>query len=241
MVPVGVIGQAIGAAALPVLANLWASGRVQELDDVLGRTLRVALGLGVLCGAALFVLADPIVEVFYHHGRFDAEASRNVAHLLTVMTLATPAWVAQQVAVRAFYAREDTWRPMILGSVVALAVLPLYLVLREDRGVEGLAAAGVIAMTGNAVATLVWARLRHGAPRFRPLVDALARSVLVALPAAFAATVVQSGAEVRLAAAVDFALGGVVFVAVAGLGVFWVGDPALREVIRSAVDRLRRR
>jgi putative peptidoglycan lipid II flippase len=241
MVPVGVIGQAIGAAALPVLANLWSSGRERELDDVLGRALRVALGLGVPCGAALFVLSGPAVAVLYVHGRFDSEASSNVAHLLAVMALGTPAWVTQQVASRAFYAREDTWRPMILGSVVALAVIPLYLVLRAERGIEGLAAAGVIAMSLNAVATLVWARLRHGAPAFKPLLVSLARSLLIAAFAGLAASMsLQSGAG-RVGAAVDLMLAGAAFVVVFGLGVLWLGDPALRELARSPINRLRGR
>ncbi len=216
MVPVGVIGQAIGAAALPVLSNLWSSGRTAELDDVLGRSLRVALGLGTMAAAAMFVLSGPIVDFFFRQGRFDAEAARNVSHLLAVMSIATPAWIVQQVASRAFYAREDTWRPMILGTVVALAVIPVYLILRESRGVEGLAAAGVIAMAVNAGATVVWARMLHGTPPLLPLLGAGLRSVAIAGAAALAASQVQTGGAGRLAAGLDLVLGGGVFAAVGG-------------------------
>lgn len=241
MVPVGVIGQAIGAAALPVLANLFSSGRREELDEVLERSLRVALGLGVFAAAALFALADPIVDFFFRQGRFGDVAARQVADLLTIMSLATPAWVVQQVASRSFYAREDTWRPMILGTVVALGVIPLYLLLRESRGVEGLAAAGVIAMSVNALATLVWARVRHGSPGFGPLLDGLWRSAVVALPAAFVAMSVQLGGAGRSGAAVDLVVGGVAFGVLAALGIWFVGDPALRNVVGSVWGRLRRR
>ena len=239
MLPVGVIGQAIGAAALPVLANLWSSGRRDQLGEVVERTLRVSLSLGVLAAAGMFVLASPIVEFFFRQGRFDAEAARNVSQLLAVMSLATPAWVVQQVASRAFYAREDTWRPMILGTVVALAVIPLYLALRESRGVEGLAAAGVVAISCNAVATVVWARIRHGAPRFLLLGEALGRSLVVAAPAAWAANWVQAGGVGRLAAATDLALGGLVFAVISVAGVFAWGDAATRAVFRSVAARLR--
>jgi putative peptidoglycan lipid II flippase len=237
MVPVGVIGQALGAAALPILASLWSSGRKRELDEVLERALRVAFSLGVLSGAALFVFAAPIVALLYEHGRFGAEASRHVSRLMAVMSLATPAWVLQQVASRAFYARGDTWRPMILGTGIALAVIPLYLVLRESRGVEGLAVAGVIAMSVNASATLVWARVRHGVPGFRLLADACWRSVAIALPAALAASWVQQGGSGRLGAVVDLALGGAAFAVIAGANLFVFGDPALREVVASLLAR----
>ena len=239
MLPVGVIGQAIGAAALPVLANLWSSGRRDQLGEVVERTLRVSLSLGVLAAAGMFVLASPIVEFFFRQGRFDAEAARNVSQLLAVMSLATPAWVVQQVASRAFYAREDTWRPMILGTVVALGVIPLYLALREARGVEGLAVAGVVAISFNAVATIVWARIRHGAPRFLPLGEALARSVVIAAPAAWAANWVQAGGAGRLAAATDLGLGGLVFAVISVAGVFAWGDAATRALFISVAARLR--
>jgi putative peptidoglycan lipid II flippase len=233
MVPVGVIGQALGAAALPILSTLWSSGRTGELDSVLERALRVALGLGMLAGAALVVFAEPLVALLYEHGRFDAEAARSVSRLLGWMAWATPAWVVQQVTVRAFYAREDTWRPMILGTVVAVSVLPLYLVLRESHGVEGLAVAGVVAMTVNALATLLWARLLHGAPGFGALAGAVARGLATVGPAAIAAHFALRGGPGRVGALVDLGLGGAVFAAVAGVLLFSVGDPALRELVRS--------
>ena len=51
-----------------------------------------------------------------------APATRErVAGLLQIFALAVPAWIAQQIAVRGFYARGDTWRPMWLGTAIALA------------------------------------------------------------------------------------------------------------------------
>jgi putative peptidoglycan lipid II flippase len=239
MLPVAVIGQALGAAALPVLAQLHSSGRGRELNELLVRSLRVALGLGILAGAGVFALSGPIVEFFFRQGRFDSQSALAVSHLLAVMALATPAWVVQQVAIRAFYAREDSWRPMLLGTGIALAVIPLYLALRGSRGVEGLALAGVIAMSLNALATLVWARVRHGAPRVSPLVDTFARNSLIAVAAAAAATALQQHGTGRSGAALDLALGGAGFAVVAIGGVLLVGDPALRELARSLARRLR--
>ena len=239
MVPVGVIGQALGAAALPILAELVARGRAGELEAVLGRALRVAIGLGALAAVGLIVFSSPLVVLLYEHGRFGADASRVVAGLLAWMAWATPAWVVQQVAVRAFYAREDTWRPMGLGTVVALAVLPLYLWLREARGVEGLAIAGVVAMTLNAAATLVWARVRHGTPRLVPLALSGLRAVVIAAVAGAVGHAAGTwgallgGGEGRLAAISALVVGGGGFGLAASLALVAVGDPALRETVRA--------
>ena len=241
MAPVAVVGQAIGAAALPVLANLWSSGRVSDLNDTLIRTLRVALSLGVFAAAGCFAFSSPLVEVLFHHGRFSATAAERAGQLLGIMAFAVPAWVVQQVVVRAFYAREDTWRPMILGSVVALAAIPLYLLLREESGVEGLALAGAIALSVNAVATCAWVQRRFGGLDVAALASSLARSFVIALPAAWLGGLARPGVATGWpGAAIDLAAGGAVFAAFVGAGVFFIGDEPMREAVRAALARLRR-
>jgi putative peptidoglycan lipid II flippase len=239
MAPVAVVGQAIGAAALPVLANLWSSGRTADLNETLVRTLRVALSLGVFAGAGCFAFSGQLVEVLFHHGRFSATAAERSGQLLGIMAFAVPAWVGQQVVVRAFYAREDTWRPMILGSLVALVSIPLYLVLRAERGVEGLALAGVIALTANALATCVWVQWRFGGLDVGALLSSLFRSALIALPAVWLAGAVHTGlATGWLAAAIDLTVGGAVFVAIVCGGVFLLGDAPMRDAIRKVAGRI---
>jgi hypothetical protein len=127
---------------------------------------------------------------------------------------------------------------MLLGTGVALAVIPLYLLLRGSHGVQGLAAAGVIAMGVNSLATLVWARVRHGAPRARVMIDALARSLGIAFAAVLAAGAVQQQGAGRFGAALDLMLGGAAFAAVALPGCLLFGDPATRELLVSLGRRL---
>ena len=187
LLPVGVVGQALATAALPLLARLWSEGRLDELNDAVLGTLRIGLVLSILAAGALFALSEPAVQILYQRGRFDAADTRAVAALLQIFCLAVPAWVLQQVAVRPFYARNDTWRPMLLSSAIVLASLPLYVALRDAWGVSGLAWAGVIAMSVSALATLALARWLHGAPEPRALMEAGARAGLVALVSAFLA------------------------------------------------------
>lgn len=239
--PVAVIGQAVAAAAQPALANLHAAGRGDELDRVLGTTLRAVLALGVLAGAALLALAEPFVVVVYQRGAFTAEDARQAATLLAVSCGAVPAWVVQQVAVRAFYARGDTWRPMILGSAFALAALPLYLVLGSRLGVTGIAAAGVLAMGANALATLGYARRCYGGPALGPIAASGGRALAIGTPAALAAYACLGGRDGALGALLDLVIGGAVFAAVAGAGVAAFGDAALREILRRVGGRLARR
>ena len=238
--PVAVVGQAVATAALPTLSKLWSAGRRQELDATLLRTLRGTVGLAFVAGAACFAFAEPLVELIYRHGRFSSGDALRVASILTIMAYAVPGWVTQQVAVRAFYAREDTWRPMLLGSGVALAAIPLYLAMGRNLGAEGLAAAGALAVSANALLTLAWARRRHGAPAPWPLFVSALRFGAIALLAGGAArwTLQLVEGEGRLTALLQLASGGLVFSLCILIGVLWVGDEASRRLLRRVGQRI---
>ena len=241
MAPVAVVGQAVAAAALPSLARLFAAGEREALNRTLLQTLRVSLVLAVLSGTACAVLAGPLVEFVYRHGRFGQQDAVAVASILFVLAFAVPAWVTQQIAVRAFYARGDTWRPMILATGVALAAIPLYLALTRTHGAPGIALAGVLAMTVNAVATLVWGARRFDGPALAPLfgsgLRALGIGLVAGLAAGFAQPQIAPGWEGAL---LDLAVGGSVFLAVSGMGCWWWGDDAMRTGIAAIGARLRR-
>ena len=242
--PVAVLGQTAATAALPTLSKLVAEARWEELSSLVLRTLQIAIGLGVLAGAATFALADPFVVLVYLRGAFGESDARAVADTLRVFSLAVPAWIAQMIAVRPFYARRDFWRPMLLGTAVALLAIPLYLALGPPFGARGLAGAGALAITANALATLALARWLHGAPHFAPLASTALRALLISLPAAAAAFYCQPGLGGATGALVDLAVGGIVFALFAIAGVLLAGDAPMRETLsgtwRSLTGPLRR-
>lgn len=243
LVPVAVVGQAVSAAALPALSRLWAENRIDELDRLVLRTLQAGLSLAILGAGAFCVLSHPIVAVIYERGRFGPGDTAQVATILALLSLAVPAWIVQQIAARAFYARGDTWRPMLLGSVVALGAIPLYLELGGRFGVRGLAAAGAIGMSVNALATLLLARRLHGAPDLRRLGATALRMLPVAGAAGLAAflggTAVATGG--LPAAAVRLAVGLCLFGAVSLAGVLTLGDDVSRDLVSRLRSRLGRR
>jgi putative peptidoglycan lipid II flippase len=240
LAPVAVAGQAIATAALPTLSRLWSEKRIDELDATVLNTLRAGFCLAALGGAALFALAEPLVAFVYQHGRFTATDTEIVVALLRIFSFAVPGWILQQIAVRAFFARGDTWRPMLLATAVALLVIPLYLALGPRFGAEGLAAAGVIAMTGNAVLTLAYARWLHGAPRLITLANTALRALLIAAAAALAAALAIETWLTGATSLLQLAVGGLAFAITALLGARLIGDPPIREAV-ARLASLRRR
>ena len=242
LVPVAVVGQAIAAAALPALSRLWAEGRHEELNRVVLRTLQAGVALAVLGAAGFYVFSGDLVRVLYQHGAFTAADTAQVAAILSLLALAVPAWITQQIAARTFYARADTWRPMVLGTAVALAAIPLYLSLARRYGVLGLAAAGAIGMSVNALATLILARWLHGAPDLGRLLSTAARAALIAGAAALAVKflVINPAPEEMSGALLNLTAGSLVFGAIAVGGVWLIGDQATREFMWRLLQRVRR-
>jgi putative peptidoglycan lipid II flippase len=236
MAPVAVIGQAVATAALPSLAFMHAAGRSRELDDRLLATLRITLLLATWAAAGLYALAGPLVEIVYQRGAFGAGDSLRVSALLALMGWAVPGWVLQQVAVRGFFARGEMWRPMGLGTLIALAAVPLYLGLAQRYGAQGLVVAGVLAINANALLTLAWARHRFGGPRLGPLLSTGLRAGVGGALAALAAAGVQTG--VAGSGIADLALGGGVFAVVAVALGWGLGDDAMRGALRAGLLRI---
>jgi putative peptidoglycan lipid II flippase len=238
--PVAVVGQALATAALPFLARLYAEGRREELDRVVTETLRGAFALSILMGAGLFALADPGVAVLYERGRFTPGDTAQVAMLLQIFAFAAPAWVVQQIAVRGFYARDDTWRPMILGTVIAVPAALLYWALARSGGGPGLAWAGVLGMSLNAAVTLWLARRLHGAPDLAVLAATGARALGASALAVGAVWLLPARAPGFAGAGVSLALGGLVFGGVGLLALYAFGDAALRATLLRGLRRFAR-
>jgi len=187
------------------------------------------------------VFAEPIVRLLFQGGHFSAADTQRVAGLLQIFAFAVPAWIGQQIAVRGFYARGHTWAPMWLGTAIAGAAAALYLVLGRRYGATGLAVAGMIAMNVNALATLGFLRARYAGPSLAAVAGTTARAAVIGLVAGFAAGAIPPLGSGRVGAAIDLALGGAVFAAIALAGVQLLGDPPLRNAVRAIARRLARR
>ena len=244
MAPVAIVGQAVATATLPSLSALHAEGRERELNNILLTTLRGTSVLALMAGGAVFALAHPIIQLAYQRGAFDASDSERVSLLLTWMAWAVPGWVLQQVAIRAFFARNEMWRPMFLSTCLSVGALPIYFRLGDVWGAEGLVLAGVLAITLNAGLTLTWVRVRFGGPHLTPLVMTSVRGLVIVAAASGLASWIQRGGADTDGAILDLASGLGVYLVTFLLGVRLLGDQAMRDTLSrfgsSVWRRLRR-
>lgn len=143
LVPVALLGQAAGQAALPFLSTLHAESREQDFQRVLGESLRLTWSLAMVMGVGLSVVAAPVTGTVYGWGAYGAQDVRATAAVLAVLALAVPTWCAQSVLTRAWYARQRMWTPMLLTTTSALVMIPFYRLGAHVAGLPGIAWATV--------------------------------------------------------------------------------------------------
>lgn len=240
-----IIGQAAGQAALPFLAKLHAQGKEAEMGEMLSGSLSRVVFLALFAAAGLAVVGEPLVYVLYFHGAFSVEDARITTGLLWLFCLGMGSWVAQTIAVRAFYARQDTLTPMIVGTLVLGVSLPVYWSLNASLGVYGLALATSVSITMNVMAIIGVYKWRGGMLPLGPLGGAIFRGgagAVLAFGAAYGVGVLMERVvgldhfERMWEALVVLSTQGVCFVAVM-LAYFLVVRPRESEVVMAKVRR----
>jgi len=221
LVPVGVIAQAAGVAAYPFLARLAAEGKLDQLAETVTRALRYIVVLSLAAAAALMALSVPAVRLLYERGSFEAADTLRTAGTVVFFALGVPMWGLQQILARGFYAREQMWVPVVVGTLATAAAVPIYWGLQHAMGVDGLALASSLAITlYTAALAAVWYR-RTGWQHARPVAATSLRNLPLAAAAGLAGWAAASWVMGRfpiqgeLSSLAALAAGGVVVLAVA--------------------------
>jgi putative peptidoglycan lipid II flippase len=149
-VPLGVVGQAVGVASFPFLAQLYSEGKLVELNDTLNATLKGLLLLLVPISALTIAQSQPLVYFVFSHTRLRAPDLHATAATLVFFSLGMFAWGAQNILARGFYAVRDTLTPAVVGTALTFLNLPVYWLLvhrLEHLGLALASSCGIIAYT----------------------------------------------------------------------------------------------
>ena len=187
MVPIAVLAQAVGQAALPFMAQLASRGEREALAALLTQTLRPLILFSLVASALMIALARPLVAVVFERGAFNAADTAATASVLVWFSVGIAAWSLQGVAARAFYAEQDTLTPMIPSTLMLFAALPAYWAVSDRYGAEGLALIASVGITLQGVITLALYRRRNPALECTPIAISAARGVGVAVASGVAA------------------------------------------------------
>ncbi len=123
--PLALFGVAVSTVALPALSRFASEKNDKEFKETLNFSLRISNYILIPSLVGLTVLALPIVQVLFQHGRFSLENSQMTVAALIPYVLGLPAYSAIKILATAFYARKNTRTPV----VIALADMVLHVIM----------------------------------------------------------------------------------------------------------------
>ncbi len=136
--PLGLISVAISLAALPRLSQHFAAQDEAAYRRTLVRGLRMVLLLIAPAAVGLWLLAEPTTRVIFQHGRFTPQDGEQVVAALNIYLLGMLFAAVDFPLNYAFYARNNTLLPALVGVFSVGVYVVVALGLLEPLGFLGL-------------------------------------------------------------------------------------------------------
>ncbi len=186
-VPLAVLAQAVGQATLPFFAHLFGENRREAFASAVNKAVYRSAAVSLLTTAWMAATAFPLVVLVYRRGRFQSSDAEQTAEFFFWFVLSLALWAAQGLYARAFYAAGDTRTPMIAGTAITLASLPVYSWLYDRYSAVGLAMASDVGILAHTVALAVLLDRRKLVPLAGLPWKEMAKAILASAAAALAA------------------------------------------------------
>ncbi len=246
--PLGILAISLATAIFPLLSRYASRGEMPQLRDATNRALRLSVFLGLPAGVGLIVLAGPIIQLIYGHGKFvegDIDNVARAAMILRMYSLGMCAYFCNHILLRTFFAMKNTATPLKITTTLAIvnAMLVAGLIFTPMKSAAiGLATAITSTITAALLAWMLARRLgrlgwrRIAASAGRTLIASTAMgATIILLDRLLGPHVLTLGRNVGLAILVAscVAAGIVVYFAAAVI----LRMPELGELFRSRSSR----
>ncbi len=159
--PMAMLAQAAGAASMPFFATMWTQERRYEFAIGVADSVSRVAALGLLLASGMVALGKPMIDLVFTGGRFSHTDAGLCAAYFAIFSISMFLWSAQAIYARAFYAAGNTMAPMVAGTLVTVASLPVYYALFHASGTIGLAVASDIGIALQTVTIAVLLHRRH--------------------------------------------------------------------------------
>jgi putative peptidoglycan lipid II flippase len=139
--PQGMFGLSLATYLLPTLSALATDKNYPEFRTTLRNGVGTLIFLNLIAALLLAVLAEPIVRLLFERGKFNADATHDVAFALLCLAPGLVAFSTVNILARAFFALGDTRTPMKISIACLMLNLVIAgaLVIRYRQGGLGMA------------------------------------------------------------------------------------------------------
>ena len=140
----GLVAAAISLAALPTLAAHFGGRDEGAFSRTLESALRYVTILIVPAVLGMAILARPLVGLLFEHGETGNAEASSIAIVLLGYLPGTLFAAFDQVLIYAFYARQSTWTPVLVGVAASGGYFAVAAVVADRYGALGLAIANSV-------------------------------------------------------------------------------------------------
>jgi len=155
LLPIGVLAQSTAIAVFPTLSGYAAEGNIKAMRSTLNNSLRNILFMTVPATGLMFILAEPVIGFLFQWKNFTAHDTVLTAIPLRYLSLGIFIWSCQSLLTRAFYALQEPWMPVRVGSAsTVLFVLMDWAAVRLGWGNAGIALSTSVAVGINTIALM---------------------------------------------------------------------------------------
>ena len=121
--PLALVAQAVGQAALPQLTSLASAHKYLRLRQTLYKVLLTSLFFSILAALAMLLLGRPAIHLIFQHGAFNAHSASVTNLALLGYAVALPTQAAALILILAFYAMKNALVPLYASILALLAHL----------------------------------------------------------------------------------------------------------------------
>lgn len=152
-VPETLLGTAVAIALLPSISEIFSRGDKEKFSQTVNGTVRAILAFTIPAAIILGIGLQPLLERAFP--AFSAEQVELVVFVTRLYLAGLSGHALLEIASRSFYAQQNAVLPLYAAALNALAYIVLAILLSDLMGAGGIAFAGTIAFTAEAL-LLLW-------------------------------------------------------------------------------------
>ncbi len=235
--PQGIFSVAVATVLFPTLARFANAGEIDNLRATMANGMRLILFVLVPAAAAILVLSDPIIQLIYQRGEFNAAQTTIVSTALFWFAFSLPTNGLYLLQTRTFFSLQRPWQATGLAAIdLVVSILAAFL-LYKPFGIAGIVAGTGIGTSTAVIAQAVVLGREFGGLEFGRLLSTTVRVTIASAALAAVSWLVWdvlhnalgtglAGQVIALGA--GLAAGGIVYLAIAKL----LGIPELEQMTR---------
>lgn len=177
---IGIVITAITAVIFPVMSRSFGNDDITRGKKVMNASIKIVLYLTIPAAVGMFILARPIIEITFLHGKFTMDNAIATTATLRCYTLSLISLSMISVLNRVYYALSDTKTPFVIGILNVIMNISMNIFVAYRFGTKGLAASVSISTTITAILLFILLRKKLGNLGTKTYVKALIKSIMAA-------------------------------------------------------------